>query len=350
MNRTTDVIIVGQGLAGSTLAWRLVERGVRSIVVDRGGVDEAGRPSASRVAAGLITPVTGKRLTLAADFDGHYEAAQKFYRRAERALRFEFFEESPAVRLFVDQQERELFDRRHNAGAFGEHARLAAPDELPTGVATPYGGFVMPRAARLNVAAFLAGTRGALIDEEGLVQDTVDLKADVEPTEQGVAIPRFGLKARCIAFCHGYTPQPPSSLPTDRWAPAKGEVLTIETDALRDERVLHRGAWIAPCESGDPGRWRVGSTHEWDQLDSAPTEAARDELLGRLAEAGLAGVRVVDHEAAVRPATSDRQPIVGVSDDGRFAWLNGLGAKGSLWAPGCADRLAQTLASRLRDT
>lgn len=344
--RTTDVIIVGQGLAGSTLAWRLAERGVRSIVLDRGGTDGAGRPAASRVAAGLITPVTGKRLTVADDFRAMYTTAAKFYQRLGKALRFSFFEERPAVRVFVDAAERELFDERQASGVLGDHARLASPGELPAALLAPHGGFVMPGAGRVNCAAYLAGTRSALIDEDGLVQDSVDLQRDVESTEEGVRIPRLGLTAKSVVFCHGYVPNPPECLPTDRWAPAKGEVVTIETDALPKGGVVHRGVWIAPCESGAAGRWRVGATHEWDVLDSDPTDAAREELLGRLAQAGLSGVSVVDHQAAVRPATSDRTPIVGVSDDGRFAWLNGLGAKGSLWAPTYADQLAERLADR----
>ncbi|MEO1496917.1 MAG: FAD-dependent oxidoreductase [Planctomycetota bacterium] len=355
--RSTDVLILGQGLAGSTLAWRLREHGLRTIVVDRGGVDAAGRPSSSRIAAGLITPVTGKRLTVAEGYADHFHEADRFYRRLGRALHFDCYETQPAVRLFVSEAERALFEQRVADGAIGEHARLAERGDVPASTPSPWGGFVMSGAARLNPAAYLGGTRGALIDEDGLVQDAVEFETDIRPTDDGVAIPRFELAARTVAFCTGYTPELPACVPAERWAPTKGELLTIEAAGLPTDRVVHRGVWIAPI-AAKPGaskrgpslpdaaaanRYRVGATNEWEQLDSTPTDAARDELLAKLAEAGVTDAVVVDHQAAVRPATSDRKPIVGVSEDGRFAWLNGLGAKGALWAPTYADRLAEQI-------
>ena len=48
--------IIGQGLAGSLLAWRLLLRGERVLVVDNGYCS-----ASSTVAAGLINPVTGKK-------------------------------------------------------------------------------------------------------------------------------------------------------------------------------------------------------------------------------------------------------------------------------------------------
>ena len=47
-----DVVVVGQGFAGTALAWQLRWRGASVLVVDRGDPD-----TASKVAAGLLTPM-----------------------------------------------------------------------------------------------------------------------------------------------------------------------------------------------------------------------------------------------------------------------------------------------------
>ena len=58
-----DFLIVGQGLAGSLLAKELLRRG-RAVHV----VDDRWKSSSSQVAAGLMTPLTGRRFTLTKDY------------------------------------------------------------------------------------------------------------------------------------------------------------------------------------------------------------------------------------------------------------------------------------------
>src|ERR1700754_85545 len=57
--KSFDFVIVGQGLAGTALAWHLRWRRFRVLVLDRRDA-----VTSSRVAAGLLTPITGKRLAL----------------------------------------------------------------------------------------------------------------------------------------------------------------------------------------------------------------------------------------------------------------------------------------------
>src|SRR5690606_31824783 len=52
-DRRPDVIVIGAGVAGCGIAWRLAQRGVRVLMLER---DEPGR-GASWAAAGMLTPV-----------------------------------------------------------------------------------------------------------------------------------------------------------------------------------------------------------------------------------------------------------------------------------------------------
>jgi glycine oxidase len=102
-----DFVIVGQGLAGTTLAWQLKWRGLRGVIVDR---DDG--TSASKVAAGLMTPVTGKRLVPAWRLDESWAAAEEFYRRVEEATNSRFLSQPGQVRLFESEESKAEFDRR----------------------------------------------------------------------------------------------------------------------------------------------------------------------------------------------------------------------------------------------
>src|SRR5580700_10616404 len=99
-----DFVIVGQGLAGTTLAWQLHRRGCRVLVVDR----QSGN-SSSRIAAGLITPVTGKRLAKSWRLDEVYPAALAFYHWVEAQMGQTVLLQRPSFRIFQDEPERDEF-------------------------------------------------------------------------------------------------------------------------------------------------------------------------------------------------------------------------------------------------
>ena len=52
-----DYIIVGQGLSGSFLSWNLIKAGKKVLVVN-----DVQAYTASKVASGVINPVTGRRI------------------------------------------------------------------------------------------------------------------------------------------------------------------------------------------------------------------------------------------------------------------------------------------------
>ena len=94
-------VIVGQGLAGSAMAWTLHWAGQNLLLCDR-----AERETASRVAAGLITPVTGKRLVISTKYGERFTAAKNFYRRVEQETGQTFFYEVEMLRLFEEEEGR----------------------------------------------------------------------------------------------------------------------------------------------------------------------------------------------------------------------------------------------------
>jgi glycine/D-amino acid oxidase-like deaminating enzyme len=90
------------------------------------------------------------------------------------------------------------------------------------------------------------------------------------------------------------------------------------------------------------GRFKVGSTYEWQELDGEPTAKGRTQVEGILARLGVTDYRVVAHEAGIRPIVRRSMPLIGELSDGSVVF-NGLGSKGSLYAPGTSRRLVEWL-------
>ena len=84
MNRTPDFLIIGQGLAGSLLAWELIKRKQQVIIVDNGEIN------ASQVAAGLINPVTGMRFVKSFDVDLLLPFAKNSYQQLTQYFQQDF--------------------------------------------------------------------------------------------------------------------------------------------------------------------------------------------------------------------------------------------------------------------
>ena len=327
-----DVLIVGQGLAGSCLAWSLHWAGQRLMIIDRGE-----RVTASRVAAGLITPLTGRRLVRAPRYDEFFRQVSAFYRRIEAEQNLQLLTAKPAIRMFVDEEESRLFEQK-----------FTSADIDITAMADQRGktiGMEMHAAARLNVRRFLDQTRLYFSSLGQYLQAEVSADEDIQVTEDRVSIASLEISSTAVVFCQGWQPS------TNRWfpeipdGPAKGEILRVRLPNYAEDKVVHRGVWVVPDSCEDHvGSFLIGATYDRHQLNQAPTASGRQELLSGLQQITKATPDVIEHVAAVRAGTKRRKPILGQHPEhDRVFVLNGLGSRGALLAPIAADVLKNML-------
>ncbi len=330
-----DVIIVGQGLAGTALAWCLAREDQRVLLLDTGAA-----VTSSKIAAGLITPITGQRLILSETFDPMFAAATHFYRACEARTGGSFFLPRPAVRLFTSDGERQLWRSRQSLPALRPH--LVDPQPVPLldqhSADTRGGGFVM-RAARLDAPAYLAASRTVLAHERA----ELDWARDVTFDADGVNVRHH--RTRLLISCEGHAA---ACNPYLAWLPfkaAKGDVLVVRFERPLPPVTVHRGIWIAP--TAEPDVCRVGATYDLRNLDTVPSIVARGAIEAKLRAFIRVPYAVIDQHAAVRPILVDVKPALGLHPrQPRLGYFNGLGSKGALLAPWFAARFTQFLLRR----
>lgn len=338
-NNNFDVAIIGQGLAGTALAWQLHMKGRSVLLIDRGDPF-----SASRIAAGLMTPITGQRLARYPDWEMFHLAAAKFYRSVEYVTDYEFYDETSMVRLFLSNDERKLFG--HKYSGFGlEDLRICLPHSLPDPglVPAPWGGFEMLEGARLHTETYLSVSRRYFDQRGGYRTAELSIPEDFRLSETTIEIPALNVRCGQLVFCQGFAGATNpwfSDVPFDA---AKGEILTLKQQHDLEGRVLHAGMWIAP----GPNRFcQIGATYDRERLDSSPTVAGRKNLLQGLHQVipESRSWEIVAHQAAVRPIIHGRRPKIGFHPrDRRLGFFNGLGSRGALLAPWLAEHLADAL-------
>lgn len=323
-------LIVGQGLAGTLLALELRKHSEPYRVVD-GGLGSSG----SGVAAGILNPVTGKRLAKSWRWESFRASAVAAYREWESLLGLEIFQDTRVLRLFKDPDEHSTWERKRAlptyAGLFGQRF---APGEAGCGIQDAFGCFEILQAGILEVQEFLAASRNLFKDEGTYVEQPFlhgDLHAD------GITALWQGEKFSGVVFCEGFRVL---DNPWFNWIPmepAQGEIQTLRLVTDPPRGILNRGKWLRP---NSDGTYQGGATHQWDCLEAGPTEASGAELKSGIQSIVDGPLHVLKRRTGVRPATKDRRPAIGFHPEHPcLSVLNGLGAKGSLMAPWLAQHL-----------
>jgi glycine/D-amino acid oxidase-like deaminating enzyme len=325
-----DFLIVGQGLAGTLLAQALRARGVQVAVVDDGW-----KSAASQVAAGLMTPLTGRRFTLTPSYPELFAVAER------RLSELGVFRPLSVYRMFADEEQREKGRKRAAMPAYGPFIERVTDGqgELAPVLTDGLGGVLM-RGAWVDLKLLLANER-ARLQSEGR-----HLEASFDPTEVTVGsdgVVWRTVKAKGVIYCDGYKSAQRGPFAYLPWQPAKGEALSLRSDAPQEPFILNREGWALPLGQG---LWRTGTNWAWDQLDEVPTEPQREKLLKRFRGyfSHEVSVEVTAHVAGVRPCTADNLPFLGTHPtQPRFHVFNGLGPRGTVWAPTLAEAMAAHL-------
>ena len=96
------------------------------------------------------------------------------------------------------------------------------------------------------------------------------------------------------------------------------------------------------------GLWRTGTNWAREGLDEQPTELQKEKLIRRFRSyfGQEVSVEITAHVAGVRPCTSDNLPFLGTHPTESYTHLfNGLGPRGTVWAPTLAEEMAEYLVS-----
>ena len=300
-----EILIVGQGLAGTVLAWEFERAGFSFAVADPGVSG-----TASQLAAGMINPITGKRFVKGPEFERRFAAARDCYREIEEKAGVSLWREMRIHRRFRTAEERENFEVKFVRGDFQGFVEHADRE-----------GFWIERAARVDTALLLAAMRARLAAAGRLRAERVNPLAEVG---------RHALVIDCtgasLAGAPGFAELP--------WRLSKGEILRVAAADLDPFVILNRRYWLLPVA---PRQACVGATHEPEFADAAPSAAAREVLLAAATDFLGAPPRVLAHEAALRVGVPDYTPVVGRHPSiSGLGLLSGLGNKGVLTAPSLA--------------
>lgn len=329
-----DYLIIGQGLAGTLMSWNLIMAGQRVLVID-----QEREFVASKVAAGIINPITGRRYVKSWMVDQLLPTAREVYQNIENTLGISIYHPRSILRCLFNNREENDWLIRSGAEGYSKYMLDEAelgPYAQKTELAFSYGE--VQHAAQVDLPQLIQQFRSFLAVENSLLTASFEWKA----LEIGVDSIRYkNINADRIIFCEGsravnnpYFSYLPFKL-------AKGEVLIVHMPKAGFEKLLKHRVFIVPL--GKDLYW-IGASYEWQFEDEQPTPEGKSFLVERLEDILKIPFEIVTHTAALRPTVKDRRPFIGVHPAfSRLFIFNGLGTKGASLGPYWARRFTEHL-------
>jgi glycine/D-amino acid oxidase-like deaminating enzyme len=327
-----DYIIIGQGLAGSFLSWNLIKAG-KSVLI----IDEKQNSTASRIASGVINPVTGRRVVRTWMIEKLMPFAIHAYTELGNELDAQLIRQCNILDFHPTPQMKLAFHERLPFES--EYLRLPADENQWMGHFQYHFGFgEIDPCWLIDINTLLENWRKKLQDSGSVLEEKFDWK-DCTVTPEQVVYKEH--QASKIFFCEGTSGFDNPYFRLLPYARNKGEALIVEIPGLPPDHIFKQGINIVPWREGT---FWVGSSYEWEFADTLPSENFRKKTEQHLQHWLKHSFKTVDHLASERPANMERRPFVGLHPVmPSVGILNGMGTKGCTLAPYFASQLTSFL-------
>ncbi len=310
---SSDVLVVGGGAIGLSIAYQLAIDGLSVTLLERG---RPGR-EASWAGAGILPPGSWyvddpalDRLALVAAAD---QPAWSRRLLEETGIDDEYWQ---CGATYVETRENQAF----LADAFARWRALGISVVADEGCTQVPAEAQVRNPRRLQALEAACRKRGVRIISEAPV---VRARRGGDDSIQVLETPQGEFVAGAYCFAAGcWTPALVGAAGSEApGKPIRGQMLLLAPLDEPLERVIHRFPYYAVPRRD--GRVLVGATVEDAGFRAETTSAARDDLLAQAAliEPRLAEASVEAHWSGLRPASADSLPAIGPLPGLRNAWV-----------------------------
>jgi glycine/D-amino acid oxidase-like deaminating enzyme len=327
-----DYLIIGQGISGTFLSWELQKAG-KSVLV----MDVQNPRSASKVASGIINPVTGRRIVKTWMIDELMPFALEAYRDIGKALQTECIAQKDIIDCFATPQMRMAFTGRYEQDP--QYLALPADEnDQRAWLHYDFGYGIIHPCYWIDMSTLLQQYRRRLQEKGQLLEERFDASLLLVKDDH---IQYRDITATKIIFCDGVAGFDNPFFRDLPYAANKGEALLVEIPGLPDTHIIKKGYSLVPWKENI---FWLGSTYLWEFDNDAPTPGYYQFAKNWLQLTVKMPFTIVDHLAALRPATLERRPFVGLHPVREAVGIfNGMGTKGCSLAPYFARQLAGLL-------
>lgn len=366
MGAGADVLVVGAGVIGLSIAWRCRRRGLSVTVVD-----PAPGSGASRTAAGMLAPVTelhyGEKSLLALNLASAARYPSFVAELEDATGRPVGYRRTGTVVAAWDAADLAgLRDLAGFAGTLGQPVQALTGRELrslvpgiapglPGGLLAPDDHQVDNRRLHAALLAAASGAGASLIDAPVARIDVVGGRVRGVTTADGLSFTAGTVVLAAGAHSGRIAGLPDHARP--RVHPVKGQTLRLRMSADTMPPLIVRGTVKgspvylvprAPSTQGGPstGELVIGASTEEAGFDCTPRAGAVYELLrdGQSLLPAVSEAELVEVSTGLRPGSPDNAPLIGTCGLDGLIIATGHYRNGVLLSPITGDGVADLIA------
>ena len=326
-----SILIVGAGLAGTSLAQRLLEKKQQVTLID------SGQNNSTAIAAGIINPMVFRRMNKSWRVDDFLQEALAYYQKIEDDLNIKLLRPLFLRRLFSSLQEKEFWEKRQFEKEYSAYLEILTTEDLNYSLAkNEFGSGRVKQAYWIAAQTYYTAQINYFKELGALCLENFSI-SDFDPEKGSYKNNSYDKIIFCCGSNNGEMPYF-SDIPIEK---TKGQTLTISCKDLPENESLNRKTFVLPLENNT---FKIGATYEWEDGSLNTTKEARELLLENFSVISDLPIKVIDQVAGIRPTVLDRRPVLGQHKIHKKLFIfNGLGAKGYLMAPTLAREMAEYL-------
>jgi len=334
--KTYDYCIVGQGIAGSLLAWLLLKTGKDVLIIDNHF-----QGASSDLAAGIVNPITGRNYVRSWRVHEFLPVAKRMYKEIALDLGLPVHIENNMLRCLYTVEDENNWLARTQDDAIS-HFMLSEADysEYRDKVVHPLSYGELTGTFQVRMGDIIHRFRKKWKEEKRYIQEKFIYES---LNHQGGIFQYDSLSFHHIIFCEGYQAIHNPFFRDFGMRPSKGEVLFVRIPGAPFTKMYKDGIFIVHHQ--DDIYW-IGGGYENNPIDENPSANGYHKLSEEVKRILKVDYEILDHKAAIRPTMASRRPILLRHPvHSKMYLFNGLGTKGASMAPYFSQQLVRHLLS-----
>lgn len=328
-----DFCIMGAGIAGLSMAGKLIDCGASVCLIDTGDIASG----ASGTPLGMANPATGRYGNKVWNAEECLKSITADLELVQDSTSDSFFKNTGILRPAQDEKMAERMKENSTDGwPEGWCSWLDQKEihEINPELNCVQGGMWLPKGITVNVGKFL-NNKARYLEQKGLVlQAKATYSIDLDSSPFAISIGNEKISAEHIIYATG-----DKTAATEPWDflplhPVKGQIAVFETPKAADfDYSISALGYIASISKN---RFVAGSTYEHNFDHDQPDEDGLKYLvkrLGKVYPSLFEEAVLVNQWAGVRATTQNRKPFLGSHPEiDRIYVFTGLGSKGLMYS------------------